>query len=62
MDYTLTQEFRERLIERYDGVSLAEILNLSVEDIWEAFFDRCIDNSELIHETGIFDIDGDQRT
>jgi hypothetical protein len=59
MDYTLTQEFRERLIERYDGVSLAEILNLSVEDIWEAFFDRCMDNSELIHETGIFDIDDD---
>ena len=59
MDYTLTQEFRERLIERYDGVSLAEILNLSVEDIWEAFFDRCMDNSELIHETGIFNIEED---
>lgn len=59
MDYTLTQEFRERLIERYDGVSLAEILNLSVEDIWGAFFDRCMDNSELIHETGIFHLDDD---
>jgi hypothetical protein len=59
MDYTLTQEFRERLIERYDGVSLAEILNLTVEDIWEAFFDRCIDNHELIHETGIFALDDD---
>lgn len=59
MDYTLTQEFRERLIERYDGVSLAEILGLTVEDIWEAFFDRCLENSELIYETGIFDIDAD---
>lgn len=59
MDYTLTQEFRERLVERYDGVSLAEILNLTVEDIWEAFFDRCMDNSELIHETGIFALDDD---
>lgn len=59
MDYTLTQEFRERLIERYDGVSLAEILNLSVEDIWEVFFDRCMDNAELIHETGIFALDDD---
>jgi len=59
MDYTLTQEFRERLIERYDGVSLAEILNLSVEDIWEAFFERCMDNAELIHETGIFTLDDD---
>lgn len=59
MDYTLTQEFRERLIERYDGVSLAEILNLSVEDIWEVFFDRCMDNAELIQETGIFSVDDD---
>jgi hypothetical protein len=59
MDYTLTQEFRERLIERYDGVSLAEILGLTAEDIWEAFFDRCIDNSELIQETGIFSLDED---
>jgi len=59
MDYTLTQEFRERLIERYDGVSLAEILNLSVEDIWEAFHDRCMDNGELIQETGIFHLDDD---
>lgn len=59
MDYTLTQEFRERLIERYDGVSLAEILGLTVEDIWEVFFDRCMDNSELIQETGIFSIDED---
>ena len=57
MNYTLTQEFRERLIERYDGVSLAEILNLSVADIWEAFFDRCMDNDELIQETGIFSTD-----
>jgi hypothetical protein len=59
MDYQLTQEFRERLIERYDGVSLAEILGLTVEDLWEVFFDRCMDNSELIHETGIFSIDED---
>ena len=59
MDYTLTQEFRERLIERYDGVSLAEILGLPVEDIWEVFFDRCMDNSELIQETGIFALDED---
>ena len=59
MDYQLTQEFRERLIERYDGVSLAEILGLTVEDLWEVFFDRCMDNSELIQETGIFSIDED---
>jgi hypothetical protein len=60
MDYHLTQEFRERLIERYDGVSIAEILNLSVEDIWEAFHERCMENSELIAETGIFITDDDQ--
>lgn len=57
MDYHLTQEFRERLIERYDGVSLCEILDLTVEDIWEAFYERCMENSELIQETGIFSID-----
>lgn len=59
MDYTLTQEFRERLVERYDGVSLAEILNLTVEDLWEVFAERCMENSELIYETGIFDIEED---
>lgn len=56
-DYFLIREFRERLIERYDAVSLADILNLTVEDIWEAFADRCMDNEELVEETGINQLD-----
>lgn len=59
-NYFLIQEFRERLIERYDGVALAEVLGLTVEDIWEAFSDRCLDNEELLEETGIKQLDDDE--
>lgn len=56
-DYFLINEFRERLIERYDAVDLVDALGLTVEDIWEAFAERCMDNQELIKETGIHQVD-----
>lgn len=52
-NYLLLREFRERLIERYDGTGIAEILDLSVEDLWEAFSDRMTNNQELLEETGM---------
>lgn len=58
-DYFLIREFRERLIERYDAVSLCEVLGLSVEDLWEAFSERMMDNQELIEELGITQLNED---
>lgn len=57
MDYHLINEFRERLIERYDPVTLVELLGISTEELWEAFPDRMLDNVELVEELGIADLD-----
>lgn len=57
MDYYLVQEFRERLIERYDPVSLVEILGIAVEELWEAFPDRMLNNEELVDELGINELE-----
>lgn len=59
MDYYLVQEFRERLIERYDPVSLVEILGITVEELWEAFPDRMLNNEELVDELGINELNED---
>lgn len=57
MDYHLILEFRERLIERYDATELTEILGLTVEDLWEYFAERMLDNEELVQETGLRDLE-----
>lgn len=53
MDYYLVSEFRERLVERYDPVTLVEILGITVQELWEAFPDRMLDSPELVNELGI---------
>lgn len=57
MDYYLVQEFRDRLVERYDPVSLVEILGISVLDLWEAFPDQMLNNAELVDELGINELE-----
>lgn len=57
MDYYLVSEFRERLVERYDPVTLVEILGITVQELWEAFPDRMLDNAELVDELGINELD-----
>ena len=57
MDYYLVSEFRERLVERYDPVTLVEILGITVQELWEAFPDRILDNAELVDELGINELD-----
>ena len=56
MDYHLINEFRERLIERYDPVTLVELLNITTEELWEAFPDRMLDSVELVEELGIVEL------
>lgn len=56
MDRYLVKEYRERLIERYDPVTLVEILEVTVADLWEAFSDKLMDNEELVDELGINDL------
>lgn len=57
MDYNLVREFRERLIERYDAVTLVELLELSPEDIWEYFSDRCMALEGILEELGMADLE-----
>ena len=52
-DYDLTVEFRERLIERYDPVTLVELLEIGTDDLWDAFTDLILRNDELAEELGI---------
>lgn len=59
MDYYLVSEFRERLFERYDPVTLVEILGITCEELWEAFPDRMLDNVELVNELGINELNDD---
>jgi hypothetical protein len=59
MNYDLVVEFRERLIERYDPVTLVELLNIETEDLWDAFTDLILRNSEIAEELGIADLEGD---
>jgi len=51
-------EFRERLVERYEAVDIVEILNLTVEDLWDSFADRIMDHSEIVEELGIQELGG----
>ena len=46
-------EFRERLVERYEAVDIVEILNLTVEDLWDSYADRIMDHSEIVEELGV---------
>lgn len=57
MDYYLVKEFRERMIERYDPVSLVEICGITTEQLWEAFSDKFMDNEELVDELGINELE-----
>ena len=59
MDYYLVSEFRDRLVERYDPVTLVEILGITTEELWEGFRDRILDNEELVDELGINDLNAD---
>lgn len=53
MQYHLLQEFRERLIERYDPLSLIEILEITSEDIWDQFMDRILQDPEIAEDLGM---------
>ena len=59
MDYYLVSEFRDRLVERYDPVTLVEVLGITSEELWDAFRDRILDNEELVDELGINELIAD---
>lgn len=59
MDYYLVQEFRERLIERYDPVTLVELLDITTEELWEFFPDRCLNAPGLAEDLGLTALDDD---
>lgn len=45
-----------RLCDRYTAVELVDLLNLTVEDVWNAFDEQIMDNGELLETLG-YDID-----
>jgi len=46
----LIDELRERILQEYDVDLLCEVLNISAEDILDAFENRLIDKVELFEE------------
>ena len=46
----LIDELRERILQEYDVDLLCEVLNISAEDIFDAFENRLIDKVELFEE------------
>lgn len=49
----LIDELRERILQEYDVDLLCEVLNISAEDILDAFENRLIDKVELFEELTI---------
>jgi hypothetical protein len=52
-DTDYLQEYKNRLIERYEIIDLVEILGLTIEDFIEVFYDDLIENHHLQKELGV---------
>lgn len=46
----MDEEFKKRLIDRFEGFELAELLDLSVEEVVELFSDTIEDNKDFLEE------------
>lgn len=46
----MDEEFKKRLIDRFEGFELAELLDLSVEEVVELFADIIEDNKDFLEE------------
>jgi hypothetical protein len=53
IDRELQEEYRKRLIDRYTAAELVEILNLTPEDILDAFEEEWMNSEELLEEIGV---------
>jgi len=46
------EDLKERLLDRFTAAELVEYLGLTTEDFIEAFWERILDNEELLEEVG----------
>jgi len=53
MDFDRFEEYRQRLCERYTGAELVDLLDISIEEILEAFEPRWSGNKFLLTEVGM---------
>lgn len=51
-DTELEQEAKVRVSDRYTAAELCELLNISVEDIIAEYWDRILDNPEVMKNVG----------
>lgn len=52
VDAKLTQEFKDRLADRYTSSELVDLLGVPVEDIIEIYFDKIVESTLLLEEVG----------
>ena len=62
MDHTLVKEFKDRLVERFDGCEeeLLEIVNIDVLGLWNAFSEVLLDSPVLHEELGFTELEIDE--
>lgn len=53
VDAKLTQEFKDRLADRYTASELVDLLGVPVEDIINEYWDRILESRLLLEEVGL---------
>lgn len=53
MDTDLETEYYNRLNERFTPAEIIDILDVTVEEIWSAFYDRLLENQTLLIMSGM---------
>lgn len=53
IDYDVFEMYKQRLIDRYTAAEIVELLDISIEDVLEAFEPRWSGNKFLLEETGM---------
>lgn len=44
------EDLKKRLIDRFEGFELIDLLNISIEDVVEAFEETITDNTDFLEE------------
>lgn len=60
IDDTWVQEVKDRLADRYTAAEIADVLELPVEDLIEAFWDRIMNSRLLLEEVGAIEEKDDE--
>lgn len=50
------EEFRQRLIDRFDLYELLEVMDYTVEDFWDVCAEKIMDDPDVLEELGVDEI------